>query len=97
MSEPCCEGSLREAYGWLVEEHTHCTCGAGPNGYYGAHEQGCGLVPLADLATRCYRCGHRLDSHFEDGIDEPPTACAEVYGDRGCSCRGFIHEPEEPA
>jgi hypothetical protein len=35
--------------GWLVEYVSKHTCGTGPNGYYGAHEPGCGTVPLMDL------------------------------------------------
>ncbi|QAY70015.1 hypothetical protein [Xylanimonas protaetiae] len=36
---------------WLVEAVDGCTCGVGPHGYYGAHEPGCGSVPLVNLAT----------------------------------------------
>lgn len=32
--------------GWLVEVVNHHTCGTGPNGYYGAHEPGCGSIPI---------------------------------------------------
>jgi len=45
---PCCPPSPEEVVnGWLVERHTHCTCGGGPP--FG-HEPGCGLVPLAPLS-----------------------------------------------
>lgn len=48
---PCCAPSVEQIEGhWLVETHTHCTCGAGPDGHHGAHEPGCGMTPLVDLA-----------------------------------------------
>lgn len=36
---------------WLVEPVDGCTCGAGPGGYYGAHEPQCGYEPVVDLST----------------------------------------------
>ncbi len=48
--EPCCRtSSVRIEGHWVVEQHTHHTCGAG-DGLYG-HEPGCGLVPLVDLSS----------------------------------------------
>lgn len=42
----CCTAAEEIDGTYLVEGHTHCTCGAGgPVG----HEPGCGLVPLVDL------------------------------------------------
>lgn len=35
--------------GWLVEYVGHHTCGTGLSGYYGAHEPGCGLVPVSRI------------------------------------------------
>ena len=35
---------------WLVEYVNEHTCGTGRDGYYGAHERGCGTVPVQDLA-----------------------------------------------
>lgn len=44
----CCATSEAISGVWLVEQHTHCTCGAGgPEG----HERACGLVPMVDLST----------------------------------------------
>lgn len=35
-------------------------------------------------------CGHEADSHFEDGLLEAPTACADLGWDhQGCLCPGF--------
>jgi len=44
-------GEVRYAIvdGWLVEDVGEHTCGTGPSGYYGAHEAGCGLVPMVRL------------------------------------------------
>lgn len=36
--------------GWLVECVGEHTCGTGPDGYYGAHEPGCGYEPLVNLS-----------------------------------------------
>lgn len=33
--------------GWLVEVVNEHTCGTAASGYYGAHEPGCGMVPVA--------------------------------------------------
>lgn len=50
--EPCCQSTTERIVGtWLAQVHNHCTCGVGPNGYYGAHENGCGLTPEVDLST----------------------------------------------
>lgn len=65
---PCCPPTVETIDGhWLVEHHTHCTCGAGgPEG----HEPGCGLVPLVDL-----RGLRGWASLVEDILrDHPPTA-----------------------
>lgn len=35
--------------GWLVEHVNEHTCGTGRDGYYGAHEPGCGTVPIAPV------------------------------------------------
>lgn len=35
--------------GWLVEVVNEHTCGTAAGGYYGAHEPGCGLVPIAKV------------------------------------------------
>lgn len=35
--------------GWLCEVANKHTCGTAASGYYGAHEPGCGLVPIADI------------------------------------------------
>jgi hypothetical protein len=32
--------------GWLCENVNEHTCGTGPDGHYGQHEPGCGLIPL---------------------------------------------------
>lgn len=32
--------------GWVVERVGYHTCGTGRDGYYGAHEPGCGSVPV---------------------------------------------------
>lgn len=37
--------------GWLVEEVDEHTCGTGRDGHYGAHEPGCGLVPVMTVAA----------------------------------------------
>lgn len=37
--------SCRECIGEGVIPVDSCTCGAGPGGYYGAHEPGCGFEP----------------------------------------------------
>lgn len=44
-------GTLRVEGHWLVREVDHHTCGTSPDGYYGAHEPGCGLVPEVDLSA----------------------------------------------
>ena len=36
---------------WLASEVDEHTCGTGPDGYYGHHEPGCGLIPEVDLST----------------------------------------------
>ena len=36
---------------WLACEVDEHTCGTGPDGYYGHHEPGCGLIPEVDLST----------------------------------------------
>lgn len=33
----------------LIERVDYCTCGLGPNGYYGSHEYFCGAEPYGDL------------------------------------------------
>lgn len=35
--------------GWLCEVANEHTCGTAKDGYYGAHEPGCGLIPIADI------------------------------------------------
>lgn len=46
---PCCPpGVVRIEGHWLVETHTHCTCG-GSGILSPAHQPGCGTVPLIDL------------------------------------------------
>lgn len=35
--------------GWLVEVVNEHTCGTAAGGYYGAHEPGCGMVPVARI------------------------------------------------
>ena len=45
-------GKLIIENGWLVEVVDRHTCGTGPDGYYGAHEPGCGMIPVADLARQ---------------------------------------------
>lgn len=35
--------------GWLVEVVNEHTCGTGEDGYYGAHEPGCGTLPIARI------------------------------------------------
>lgn len=44
-------GDGREQYGvvngWLFEYVNEHTCGTGRDGYFGAHEPGCGTVPIA--------------------------------------------------
>jgi hypothetical protein len=42
--------------GWLVEQVDQHTCGTGPNGHYGHHEPGCGLIPLVELPTALAEC-----------------------------------------
>ena len=49
------EGDLLIENGWLVEiTHAH-TCGTGTVGHYGAHEPGCGRVPVFDIAAAMVR------------------------------------------
>lgn len=45
----CCDFAEAIDGRWLVEVHDHHTCGTGEGGHYGAHEPGCGTVPLLDL------------------------------------------------
>ncbi len=48
----CCDPSKVETRiegTWLVDAHPHHTCDTGESGHYGAHEPGCGLVPVVDL------------------------------------------------
>lgn len=48
----CCDPETIETRidgDWLVDVHQHHTCGTGPNGHYGAHEPGCGEVPVVNL------------------------------------------------
>ena len=33
-------------YGVLVEWVDRCTCAVGPHGHFGAHERGCGSIPV---------------------------------------------------
>lgn len=40
-----CEPLLSHVDLELIEEWGKCTCGAGPSGYYGMHERGCGTAP----------------------------------------------------
>lgn len=49
--------------GWLVELVNEHTCGTAAGGYYGAHEPGCGMIPLArveDLIARFDTVAERL-------------------------------------
>lgn len=52
------EGTARLEHGWIVEVANRHTCGAGENGYYGAHEPGCGLIPIFDVAAAIARENH---------------------------------------
>lgn len=43
MSEYAVEGE------WLVERTGEHTCGTGRGGHYGAHEPGCGVIPIGKV------------------------------------------------
>lgn len=45
------QDGLRIEGTWLVREVNEHTCGTAKGGHYGAHEPGCGLVPVLDLST----------------------------------------------
>lgn len=47
--EPFSVEGMHIVSGWLVEPVGEHTCGAGPNGHYGAHEPGCGYEAVARL------------------------------------------------
>lgn len=57
--------------GWLVEVVNEHTCGTGPGGHYGAHEPGCGMVPVARVEDLL---ANRADSggNAATGIDASP-------------------------
>ena len=55
---------------WLVEHVNEHTCGTGKDGYYGAHEPGCGTLPVQDLAQM-------------DGWDEHVAAIKAEAWDEG--------------
>lgn len=41
--------SYEVSWPYLIELGDSCTCGAGPNGYYGMHESFCGAEPCGRL------------------------------------------------
>lgn len=55
---------------WLVQEVDEHTCGTGPGGHYGAHEPGCGLVPVLDLSQLPGWTGTREDEAFVQAVTE---------------------------
>lgn len=55
QNEPTGDTNYVLINGWLCEKTTEHTCGTGPNGYYGQHEPGCGLIPhglITELLSR---------------------------------------------
>lgn len=53
--------------GWLAVSVDHCTCaGGGPECNY-AHENGCGLEPLADITDALQRAGYVVQEEIEWG------------------------------
>jgi hypothetical protein len=57
--------------GWLVEVVNGHTCGTGAGGHYGAHEPGCGLVPVArvdDLLAEVERLRAESDGRFRNAL-----------------------------
>ena len=52
-----CEPLLGHVDIGLTEEWGECTCGTGPAGYYGMHEQHCGLTPGPAESPALGDCG----------------------------------------
>jgi putative phage-type endonuclease len=50
-----------------------CTCGQGPNGYYGAHERGCGWELGQPVAVAEFKTDGGSDEWGEPGTDEIPV------------------------
>ncbi len=79
------------AHGWFGQAVNYHTCGTGSSGHYGAHEPGCGFIPmvpvdrvlaLLDAETRgpkfpCPDCkGEGWIVHTTDGDPDPyPCRC----------------------
>jgi hypothetical protein len=88
--------------GWLCEVVNEHTCGTGPDGYCGAHEPGCGLVPVARVdellreqaeahRLRAARADHQPDAPTREGVSEDTTAAlAKVLAEHDCETpRGY--------
>lgn len=56
-----------------VAEVDGCTCGQGPNGYYGAHERGCGTELAGPVAVLECKTDAGSDEWGEPGTDEIPV------------------------
>lgn len=79
------------AGGWLVEVVNEHTCGTGPSGHFGAHEAGCGTIPMVPLERifallkaeadggkfPCPDCGGDgwLDGYSDGDPDPYPCRC----------------------
>lgn len=59
-------GELVIENGWLVEVVDQHTCGTGEGGHYGAHEPGCGRVPVFDIAAAMVRDQDELLASDQD-------------------------------
>lgn len=70
--------------GWLVEVVNEHTCGTGRDGHYGAHEPGCGRVPIERIDDLLRKSSERcsLDMLFSGA---PDTPCRTVWRD-GVEC-----------
>lgn len=65
---------------WLVEVVNEHTCGTARGGYYGAHEPGCGMVPVGkvDDLLRDAGIGSRMEWLF---AARPDTPCRTTWPD----------------
>lgn len=67
---------------WLVEVVNKHTCGTGPDGYYGAHEPGCGSIPVANIGPLLDRVRREEGERIAQAIDEEDGSfgVGEGYG-----------------
>lgn len=60
---------------WLVEVVNKHTCGTGPDGYYGAHEPGCGSIPVANIGPLLDRVRREEGERIAQAIERQRITC----------------------